>query len=804
MRRPSWWQAAALMAVVVLEAGCSADAPVTAPENPRPSRPELAGIAIRLTADVQHCEVTVGPPISGPSASAGEPAGTGRAGGQPSFALLGRNEVGVTTSNFSCSDVGEFLPGKVRIRFDVALTNRLTGAALVTPTFPPPPLGEQGLLLFPFSVSEISELGEVAASTDWDGDLHNFFNDNDCSEGRGDCYRYEPYPSPLGPGATSEARTVGFDIDPQVRSFQLDVVLAADLEDRVPSLPPGPVGLDAEFAGLAQEVPGFGGLFLDENGAPTVNLMDPGQLAAVTQALAASRLGGELRARGIPLDQIGVRQGQYDFLQLTQWRERLSIVWSIPGVVLTDIDEHANRLRIGVAHAAALSAVEEEVTKLQIPREAVIVEETAPMTSFAVSLRDRVRLIGGGLEIATQKAAGCTLGFNARLPGSTGLFFVINSHCTPLFGQVDFTPVWQRRTTPLDLLGAEVRDPPGVPCLRVNPVQVRLCRFSDASLIEYEPDVAITDVRFGSIMRTTSFGQEEGSLEIDLDQPRFFIVAEARFPMMGEVLNKVGRTTGWTQGKVGLTCFDGDRDGLHLLKCQDVLEAGGNFGDSGSPVFRLNDDGTNVTLYGLVWGGDPGRQVFFSPMGGIEEDFGNLLSEVGPLEQIQAAGLLNTGVDDAGAVLPAGSPELHYALTGPQAPAEVTDPLVAPGATWVTPPAGSAWIGPRPSTETAPEGQYHYTLTFDLPEGVIPQTASISADVSADNVLDILVNGRERIIGRDPNQFRELTPLRISSGFVSGRNTLEFRVTNTEAIGPLNPSGLVVANLRLTARRPPP
>lgn len=184
-------------------------------------------MAISLRVDVTAGEVT----LISQSEAAGINSGSRTVLGEgPSFALLGANEVRAVTSNFFRSGVGEFLPGKVRVRFEVALENQLTGGALVTPTFPRPPLGEQRLMLFPFSVSQINDIGEVAASTDWDLGPHNFFNDAVCATGaRTDCYRSEPYAAPLEPGETSEARTVGFDIDSQVRTFQLDLLLAADV-----------------------------------------------------------------------------------------------------------------------------------------------------------------------------------------------------------------------------------------------------------------------------------------------------------------------------------------------------------------------------------------------------------------------------------------------------------------------------------------------------------------------------------------------------------------------------------------------
>jgi len=211
-------------AAAAVLASCAADAPLTEPENTPSVPPELPAVAISLTVDLGRGEVTPSPPPAGDSGV--------RAADGLRFALVGGNEVRVLTSNFFRSEVGEFLPGKVRVRFDVALVNRLLGGALETPTFPRPPLGEQSLMLFPFSVSQINDRGEVSASPDWDLGPHNFFNDAVCRPGlRSDCYRYEPYPSPLDPGATSEARTIGFDVDPQVRTFQLDMVLAADIRN---------------------------------------------------------------------------------------------------------------------------------------------------------------------------------------------------------------------------------------------------------------------------------------------------------------------------------------------------------------------------------------------------------------------------------------------------------------------------------------------------------------------------------------------------------------------------------------------
>jgi hypothetical protein len=183
----------------------------------------------------------------------------------PSFSIVAGDVALLTVSNYFASNVGDFIPNKIRVRFDVSITNRLSSVQLITPTFPTPPAGVSGILLFPFSTTvtqttggasvggdgtdviiELPNRGQTAASTDWDGDgsagsgaPFNFFNDADCAAtGANDCYRWEAFAQPLAAGATSASRTVGFDIDPTVSSFRARLILSADLQNSGPA----PVG----------------------------------------------------------------------------------------------------------------------------------------------------------------------------------------------------------------------------------------------------------------------------------------------------------------------------------------------------------------------------------------------------------------------------------------------------------------------------------------------------------------------------------------------------------------------------------
>jgi hypothetical protein len=210
-----------LALVASLAAACSPDRP-TGPEAESPPLTDgLAARAVAVRVDVAAGTVTVLDRSPAPSAAARR---TGAA-----FALLGANEIAATTSNFVRSPVGQFIAKKVRIRFDLAITNR-SSVALLPPTFPVPPAGTTSVLLFPFATTLTAGNGAIDASTDWDGASLNFFNDVSCSSGtKSDCSRWEPYPAPFAAGSTTAARTVGFDVDPTVQSFTTYVVLAADL-----------------------------------------------------------------------------------------------------------------------------------------------------------------------------------------------------------------------------------------------------------------------------------------------------------------------------------------------------------------------------------------------------------------------------------------------------------------------------------------------------------------------------------------------------------------------------------------------
>jgi hypothetical protein len=356
---------------------------------------------------------------------------------------------------------------------------------------------------------------------------------------------------------------------------------------------------------LARSVPGFGGFFIDEQGTPTIYLKDAAQRGNAGRAL-----GAWLQARGLDASAIRVLKGDFDWADLEQWQVRASEqVLGVAGAVFVDADEASNRVRIGVERGATGGQARAAAARLGIPASAVIVQETDPILPVA-TLQQRVRPIIAGVQINFPGFL-CSVGFNAVQNGQNS--FVTASHCTTKQGGVENTPYWQPlQTIDPDTVGVEVADPVYQRNLSGCP-KGRVCRYSDAARARYTTKASVT-FSLGRIARTS--GPNNGSLAIT---DTFRITSADPAAIVGETVNKVGRTTGWTQGKVTNTCVNTGVSGTKIVQlCQTFVSAGVGAGDSGSDVFGILSGG-GVKLLGILWGGNSnGTQFVYSPLANIE------------------------------------------------------------------------------------------------------------------------------------------------------------------------------------------
>jgi hypothetical protein len=235
-----------LSLVLALGACTESPAEVSPTFEPSTRSAALRSAAFLLDVNTVQRTVQVSPPTAGvlPGAlSAGHLVGQLGAGVHGS--LLGADVIEMRITNYTASAIGAVVPGKILLAFDLTLVNRLRSVELGTPTFPTPPAGAVGVQAFPYEISVFTSPGGVSsrgnevlvsspsfgaaiASDDWDGAPHSFFNDAACTPTSNDCFRYEPFGS-IGANAPSEARRVGFLVDPTVRDLRIRLLVAADV-----------------------------------------------------------------------------------------------------------------------------------------------------------------------------------------------------------------------------------------------------------------------------------------------------------------------------------------------------------------------------------------------------------------------------------------------------------------------------------------------------------------------------------------------------------------------------------------------
>lgn len=385
-----------------------------------------------------------------------------------------------------------------------------------------------------------------------------------------------------------------------------DAAPAFDAAARQPSPDPNALG---------RSVTGFGGFFLDASGIPTAWLTDPGQRGAAMRALAPW-----FAAEGLDASRLQVLKGDFAYDQLQRWFDDASpLALAVPGAVFADLDEGSNRLRFGVENAAAAAGVRTALRARGIPSSAVIVEQTEPIR-FMATLRSKIRPVQGGLQINFSQYL-CSIGFNARV--GTTRSFVTASHCTDHQGGVEGTQYYQPLSPSnggsSEVIATEVADPTyfkGGACPKG-----RSCRYSDASRAAYS---SATSYALGKIEKTT--GVNNGSLTLSGSS---FSVGSVSDGVVGGSANKVGRTTGWSQGKITNTCVTTSVSGSSItLLCQNFVSAKVGAGDSGSPVFLGSGSSlSTVALAGVLWGGNQsGSSFVYSPMSNVQRS-----GELGPL-----------------------------------------------------------------------------------------------------------------------------------------------------------------------------
>jgi hypothetical protein len=300
--------------------------------------------------------------------------------------------------------------------------------------------------------------------------------------------------------------------------------------------------------------------------------------------------------------------------------ERLLPLFELSGVVFTDADEATGRLVVAVSNPDVAEVVLERLRALGISSQIVDFVEKEPIVQVA-TLRDQVRPVAGGLQIRWSNYV-CTLGFPAKLANGM-MGFVTNSHCSTKQGSVDGTKYYQPlNQVDAEFIGTEIADPPFFKNRDGCP-RGRQCRYSDSIFSQ-----GASGISFDLAKIAKTDGVNTGLLTIASNGAARFTITQKGSVTKGTVVNKVGRTTGWTRGTITNKCANVAVSGTNIVNlCQDIVENTGTIvggGDSGSQVFSVVSV-DNVKLVGLLWGGNSSGTLFvYSPIENVERELGTL------------------------------------------------------------------------------------------------------------------------------------------------------------------------------------
>ncbi|MDH5327918.1 MAG: S1 family peptidase [Gammaproteobacteria bacterium] len=415
------------------------------------------------------------------------------------------------------------------------------------------------------------------------------------------------------------------------------------------------VSLDDQFARVADKAPGFGGVYFDDYGRLNIHIKPAGpeisseEKKAVLSSLRAvfgiNRMSAPM---GAVKDRLLVKKptntgpiyhsAAYGFKDLLSWRNEIRTNIFKKLILTLDINESENRISIGVPDVARYKAkLEYELAGLGIPLHAVIIDQGKVLIPYNHMNMEFFPEKQGGIRIsrvADGRTFGCTIGYNSARPflwlNIAG--FVTAAHCTEQPGSVSATTFFQPDSP--NNSGVEELDPPFITLPGCPPGIT--CRLSDSAYVNYGG----MPTRTGSVAKTTNW---LASRVIDHNSPEFTVSGFVSNQLVGDVLEKVGQTTGWTVSKIESTCFDifaGPlMDTLLLCQNQTYLESYPDIrdnlrisatGDSGAPVFYW-DLNTDAKIAGILIGGiadknDPTQQdirrYVYSPIGNIISELG--------------------------------------------------------------------------------------------------------------------------------------------------------------------------------------
>lgn len=371
-------------------------------------------------------------------------------------------------------------------------------------------------------------------------------------------------------------------------------------------------GVEDEILRIENAIPGVGGMFRDAAGNINIYVPHGANAGLIKAALArvAPGLGLPQSARDELADGRTVKliEGDYAFSQLVAWEQAIATkLQPGTGIFGVDADEAKNRVRILVTHDVDAAKVQQLAVAAGVPAAAVVVEVGTPPSQLN-SIRGTFRPTAGGVQWSTSDGyttSTCTIGFNVTT-GDLTYGFLTASHCAlgPMgSGQTGGTAY---QPIPNSSVGF-IRWNPAWNSTDPNCGGYTLCVYADVLYVQYtDPSISSKMVVYTN---NAGFNNAGGSITAT-GYWRNIAAPLATTPMVGDPLDKMGRTTGWTRGTFVASCqdiADPVANSMHLCSDQITNSRAGE-GDSGGPIFIPPPPGQvsqPLTPVGILWGGSP-------------------------------------------------------------------------------------------------------------------------------------------------------------------------------------------------------
>lgn len=410
---------------------------------------------------------------------------------------------------------------------------------------------------------------------------------------------------------------------------------------------------DDALANLSRQFPNFAGYTLSMDGSLTLRLVKhggelPGQrVGQIGKALKEllnnspeapvlfNEQGERIPVKHVKPEFITVNQG---FANLYAWK--ISLRKDVLRTGIADelyIDQNRNKLMVSVANESKLAQLRDWLKSSRIPDAALEISITPVVAEKALTGLFRPPL--GGVEINNINK-NCTIGANVRYNGfingtQSPQGFLTAAHCTPTIGMKDSNFAIQQGgyTVGYEQLDPPLRSATDSVCANDTTGAANPCRFSDVAFATYNIASNV-----GRIARPTEFNNNLDVPTANGEDAYYTVKDTVGRPAVDTIVTKVGRTTGFTKGKVVASQVDFNVNnpssgqtytvigGVKVYRLSDTYTLSDG-GDSGGPWFirSTTASDTNVTLVGFHTSGDgdgPGVYAHFSAVAGVQKDFG--------------------------------------------------------------------------------------------------------------------------------------------------------------------------------------